>query len=252
MPRTHGHGNPNWTRDETILALDLYLTCDVIPPSGNDSRVRDLSNLLRSLPIHRQESRTETFRNPASVFFKLQNIRQVATGRGLQNVAATDREVWADLGSAHDQTRHLAEAIRRGVRLLDGAESADLEQEREFFEGKILTRLHKTRERKPGLRRALLKFRRKLGALRCETCGGTSPSADPVYEDAFFEVHHLIPIAEAAERRTSLKDVALLCAGCHRLLHRAIATERRWLDLTEASTVMGLVDLSAGTLSHPT
>jgi hypothetical protein len=25
MAVTQGHGNPNWTRDETILALDLYL-----------------------------------------------------------------------------------------------------------------------------------------------------------------------------------------------------------------------------------
>jgi len=27
MAVTHGHGNPKWTRDETILALDLYFDC---------------------------------------------------------------------------------------------------------------------------------------------------------------------------------------------------------------------------------
>ena len=33
MAVTQGHGNPNWTRDETILALDLFLQLDGNVPS---------------------------------------------------------------------------------------------------------------------------------------------------------------------------------------------------------------------------
>ena len=33
------------------------------------------------------------------------------------------------------------------------------------------------------------------------------------------EVHHLNPIGDGGERITSLKDVAVLCASCHRLVH---------------------------------
>lgn len=240
MARTQGHGNPNWTRDETILALDLYLKCEGTVPSADDPRVRDLSDLLRSLPIHTKQSRTSTFRNPAGVIFKLQNLRQVATGRGLQNTSATDRQVWVELGSSPSRIKDLAQRIRRGAQLLNAAEPIEVEPEREFFEGKILTRLHATRERCARVRRDLLRSRQRPGPLRCEMCGAGSPSAAPVYEDAFFEAHHLVPIADAGERRTSLREIALLCAGCHRLIHRAISLERRWLDITEARTVLNL------------
>lgn len=81
MARTQGHGNPKWTRDETILALNLYFELGGRIPPGNDSRVQELSELLRRFPYHANASRRESFRNPDGVAFKLQNLRQVATGR---------------------------------------------------------------------------------------------------------------------------------------------------------------------------
>src|SRR2546428_7519523 len=99
MARTQGHGNPNWTRDETILALDLYLDLRGQIPSEDDNRVRELSALLRRYPYHAVAARRESFRNPAGVAFKLQNLRQVATGKGLANVSDTDRLVWGELGN---------------------------------------------------------------------------------------------------------------------------------------------------------
>lgn len=79
MAVTQGHGNPKWTREETILALDLYFDCEDQIPSSNDSRVKGLSELLRSFPYHTHAARKESFRNPDGVAFKLQNLRQVAT-----------------------------------------------------------------------------------------------------------------------------------------------------------------------------
>ncbi len=35
MAVTKGQGNPNWTRDEIILALDLYFDFEEKIPSGN-------------------------------------------------------------------------------------------------------------------------------------------------------------------------------------------------------------------------
>jgi 5-methylcytosine-specific restriction protein A len=64
MARTHGHGNPKWTRDETMLALDLYFECGGNMPSGKDGRVQKLSKLLRSLPYHGAVLRKDSFRNP--------------------------------------------------------------------------------------------------------------------------------------------------------------------------------------------
>ena len=59
--------NPKWTRDELILALDLYFRC---PPSKTNKDNKDiiaLSDLLNSLPIHPQKSEYDKFRNPNGV-----------------------------------------------------------------------------------------------------------------------------------------------------------------------------------------
>jgi len=116
MAVTHGHGNPKWAREEVILALELYQACNGQIPTDDDPRVVALSNELRGLPLHPGSRRKPSFRNPAGVAFKLQNIRQVATGRGLSNVASMDRVVWSELGTNPDRVRALAVAIRASVR----------------------------------------------------------------------------------------------------------------------------------------
>ncbi len=54
--------NPPWSRDELILALNLYLEAGRLNP--NDSRVLELSILLNKLPIHTIKPDEEKFRNP--------------------------------------------------------------------------------------------------------------------------------------------------------------------------------------------
>ena len=69
--------NPNWTNDEHILALDLYFTNDGRRLEPSDKKVIELSNLLKSLPIHSKKIRTENFRNPDGVSMKLGNFRRL-------------------------------------------------------------------------------------------------------------------------------------------------------------------------------
>jgi 5-methylcytosine-specific restriction enzyme A len=116
MARTYGHGNPNWTRNETILALDLYFRCGGCVPSSHDSRVVELSSFLHRLPYHSTALRKESFRNPAGVAFKLHNIHNVATGKGLGNVSEMDRKIWAEFGSSPLQVTKLARLIMQGIR----------------------------------------------------------------------------------------------------------------------------------------
>src|SRR3954452_12847024 len=98
MARTQGAGNPDWTRDETILALDLYLQNGQRAPSKTDARLLKLSNALRALPYHSKDARRDSFRNPDGVRFKILNIRSVSIGRGLSN-SEMDRKIWAEFGS---------------------------------------------------------------------------------------------------------------------------------------------------------
>src|SRR5690606_34566760 len=167
MAKTQGHGNPKWTRDETILALDLYLQLDGLVPSPRSAPVIDLSNILRSLPYHQEASKQPTFRNPDGVGFKLMNIRQVATGKGLGNVSNMDRQVWAEFVHRKDEVHEIANAIKEGIEIAGPEPLPDIDQE--LPEGRLLTALHVRRERNPKLRKLLLDAWRP-GGLRCQVC----------------------------------------------------------------------------------
>jgi 5-methylcytosine-specific restriction protein A len=235
MARTNGHGNPNWTRDETILALDLYFDCGERAPSGNDERVRAVSDLLRQIPYHAVASRKESFRNPDGVAFKLQNLRQISTGKGLGNVSEMDRNVWRDLGANPQKTKELATLIRSGILASSG--SVSFSDEVEFSEGRVVTELHTRRERNPKLRQRLIAARRVSDKFFCEMCGCPPLSNSPIFQDAQFEAHHIVPLSHVQTAVTRLADLALVCASCHRLLHRAIAAERRWLTIAEGKKI---------------
>lgn len=96
-------------------------------------------------------------------------------------------------------------------------------EDREWSEGRPILVAHLKRERAPGLARAKKRnVLRRLGRLACERCG-----LDPV--EAFgneaalacLEVHHFrLEIGQMGlGARTTLADVQLLCANCHRLVH---------------------------------
>lgn len=235
MAVTQGHGNPNWTRDETILAVDLYLTSNGIVPSPKAPEVRALSELLRSLPYHAEAAKQPTFRNPDGVGFKLMNIRQVATGKGLGNVSNMDRVIWAEFGHRPDQVRRIAAAIRAGISVASLGQSPDVDDE--LPEGRLLTALHLRRERNPKVRRLLLDARRSSG-LRCEICELSRPTLEISMQEAIFEAHHLVPLAEAGERKTRLADLALLCACCHRLIHKAMIHQSTWISIAAARNIL--------------
>jgi len=89
-------------------------------------------------------------------------------------------------------------------------------------EGKRQLHAHYARERSSRLRRDKLSaFRKKHGCLYCEICGFSASAhhPDPFTERAY-EVHHKNPLsAAAAAMRTTLQDLAVLCANCHRAVH---------------------------------
>ncbi|HAL72766.1 MAG TPA: HNH endonuclease [Verrucomicrobiales bacterium] len=235
MATTQGHGNPDWTREETILALALYFEIGGKKSSKHD-RIKELSELLRRMPYHAIASRQQSFRNADGVSFKLQNLRSVATGEGLSNVSKIDREIWGEFGSRPEELRIEAIRLKDAVISLEKLISEPEDQD-QFKEGRLITELHKRRERNKALRAKLLKSRRKKGPLRCEICDVGSNLPNTCYEDAIFEAHHTNPMSEG-ERITNLNEVVLLCANCHRLLHRAIATNKKWLAVSDARTLL--------------
>jgi len=232
MPRTQGQGNPDWTREETVLALDLLRTAGSRVPGKTSSLVRELSALLQRLPLHAAAARNDKFRNTEGVYLKLQNLASLRPDKGDRiglSSSRMDRQVWAEFVSAPERLAAEADLVRRGIATVESEklDLPDVDESEEFPEGRLLTRIHKEREREEGLRPKLLARARRSGGLRCEGCGARPRlTGSLALEAAEFEAHHIQPLALAVERRTRLADLALLCAGCHRLIH-ALSREAR-------------------------
>lgn len=231
MAKTDGHGNPNWTREETILALNLYFELNGKIPSSKAPEIINLSVMLRALPYHSEAAKKPTFRNPDGVVFKLNNIRSVATGKGLKNTSEMDRLIWKEFGNRQEAVIDIATAIS-GVLSKAWLPQLPFDQT-ELPEGRLLTELHLRRERNPKARKLLLE-NRKLGGLKCEICDFSRFDLPMPLQEAIFEAHHLVPIAYAGERKTRLSDLALLCACCHRMIHHAMAERGDWIGIAEA------------------
>src|ERR1700750_749234 len=80
--------NPSWSREELILALDLYFR---VPPSGvteNHPEIVRLSQELQRLSLHSDPADATRFRNPNGVHMKMFNFKALdpaEEGRGLAN-----------------------------------------------------------------------------------------------------------------------------------------------------------------------
>lgn len=73
---------------------------------------------------------------------------------------------------------------------------------------------HLRRERDSGLRDLKIA---SSGSHACEACGFDFEQAYGL--DPYCEVHHRVPVSEGP-RVTSLDELAILCANCHRAIHR--------------------------------
>jgi 5-methylcytosine-specific restriction protein A len=218
--------NPDWSRDERLLALDLYLRRRPRLPGAEDREVQELSAFLNSLPIHTVRPDLETFRNPNGVSLKLANFAALDSqypGAGMRSVGRSDVEVWDRYATHPDELHQIVEAIRD---LAAGSALPSLpepdEEEMAAEEGRLLTRLHRVRERNPALvRRKKEAGFKSRGALPCEVCGFDFARTYGELGDRFIEAHHILPLAVAGKATTRLADLALVCSNCHRMLHRA-------------------------------
>jgi hypothetical protein len=93
----------------------------------------------------------------------------------------------------------------------------------EAWEGNPKMVTHLRRERAPVLaKKKKEQFRRKHGRLFCEACRSEHPIYSKLLESAF-EVHHCRPLGTLKKAaKTSLSDLGILCATCHRVIHRTV------------------------------
>jgi hypothetical protein len=96
-------------------------------------------------------------------------------------------------------------------------------EEGEFSEGRLITRSHKLHERKPlPSMNKKKKVLENTGKLACEVCGFDFHTTYGELGRNFAECHHLVPLSELTEsKHTRPEDLAIVCANCHRMLHKA-------------------------------
>lgn len=231
--------NPNWTRDEAILALDMYLQYMGNPPGKDSPEVRALSELLNASALRDGVVGSHKFRNPSGVYMKMMNFRRLDptySGVGLQRGAHEDERVWKEFAGDPKRCTAVAEAIRAAAASPEALGTFQPDEMQEAEEGRLLSRLHITRERNRAIvaakKAACLK---KAGCLACEVCGFDYRKRYGDRGEGYIECHHTRPVYTLRPgHRTKLEDLALICANCHRMVH----VRSPWLSLEQLRSVL--------------
>ena len=122
--------------------------------------------------------------------------------------------------------------MRSVIRKLNEVNSVGFTEDDEGFpEGKCTLKLHLVRERNPEvIKLAKERFMQQHSKLFCEVCGFDFKANYGDIGEGYIEGHHTKPVSEMAENeQTRVEDIALVCANCHRMLHR----KRPWLSTHE-------------------
>lgn len=239
--------NPAWTRDELLLALDYYVQRPGAAHDPGSAGILRLSEEINGVARLLGLSGAETLRNPNGVSMKLLNFRAhdpvyvARARRGLPRGNKLEAELWARFAEDPRRLREIANGIRvRLTRLDDAAEAIagdDALDVAEAEEGKIVTRLHRRRERNRALvKRKKASFRKRHGRLFCEACGFDFAKAYGPRGEDVIECHHTRPVALLTPgEKTELDDVVLLCANCHRVVH----VRSDWLSIDALKALLG-------------
>ena len=108
---------------------------------------------------------------------------------------------------------------------------------RSTAEGEQVLVTHVERERDTGIVwRAKEKFRKVHGRLFCEACAFDFQAKYGSLGEGFIEAHHVTPLNEGP-RHTSPDDLMMLCANCHRMVHRQMNRKQRSLTRDESAAI---------------
>lgn len=145
-----------------------------------------------------------------------------------------DHEVVADFLRDPQGMARVAEAIRTAAaegefdELPSGMPGGDDDPGAD--EGGLLMRRHLVRERDAGLKRKKIESVWARGEnLACRVCGFDYERTYGVRGAGYIECHHAVPLHVTGRRTTRLDDLILICANCHRMIHRGPG----WLSPSE-------------------
>lgn len=228
--------NPPWTRDELLVALDYYLdnADDYFSPTGEG--VLDLTSKISQVAKALGLTGSDTLRNANGVSMKLLNFRAHDPNhdtKGLSRGNKLEEVVWSEFADSPAALKKVVASILNVTEAATADDAPVLPEDdlTEAAEGKLLTRIHRYRERNAAIvKRKKASHLKQHGHLCCEACGFDFRATYGERGDGFIECHHTKPVSElAAGETTKLADLVLLCANCHRMVHAS----RPWWTFEE-------------------
>lgn len=137
---------------------------------------------------------------------------------GIENTDEYLKNIWDQL------TPFFVDRFKQSVvntnSYLNEIESQD--QDLSVREGKMKLVSHYRRERNSEIVNRKKEIAIANDNLKCEVCNFSFAKKFGVN---FIECHHLNPISQTGKTETTLNDLALVCANCHRMLHKKIDGE---------------------------
>jgi predicted HNH restriction endonuclease len=123
-----------------------------------------------------------------------------------------------------DEATRIHELWRGGFAAVsDSAEASAIEGDKKLAS-------HRRRERSRFLVAKKIQLARSQGPIRCEVCLLSEDGAyPPTFSSRIFEVHHLQPLSDSdSPVKTTLQDLAIVCANCHRAIHATKSVEENF------------------------
>jgi 5-methylcytosine-specific restriction protein A len=158
--------------------------------------------------------------------------------KGLQRGGKLEEDVWNDFTDDPDKLSGTANAIRLVVSkgAVPEASPEGDEEYAEAKEGRILTRIHRSRERSRKLvEKKKASVLKATGYLKCEACSFNFEEAYGERGKGFIEAHHIKPVHMlAAGDKTRLEDLVLSCSNCHRVVH----ARQPWLTIEQLKHIL--------------
>jgi len=223
--------NPKWNRDEIILALDLYFRTRPGQIHSSNPDVIALSVLINKLPSFEDKPDQERYRNANGVSLKLSNFLAIDDSqgqKGMQSFSRLDQEIFNEFKGRKEILTNIANNIKAALNnpeiklALNETDGSEVEEEYEAPEGRLLYKLHKYKERNRTLvKKKKMNHFNKFGNLACELCGFDYERIYGSVGRGFAECHHRSPLhLLQVETVTKLEDLMIICANCHRMVHK--------------------------------
>lgn len=179
--------NKLWTRDELIVALNLYWKIPYNKISGtSNQKIKDLANIIG--------------RTPASIAYKLMNFttldpeRQNIGNKGKEGIGKADIQIWNEFFNNWEELAYQSSLILAKIENKPLDEFVGIEKEEKLLEGKEKERLVKARLNQNY-------FRQRILAGYNEKCSITGLNIS-----SLLVASHIIPWAKNEKERLNPKN----------------------------------------------